>query len=62
MEVQNMEKTTAIESNRLWIAITLIIITGLIIYFVLALAIQNQFLNPPWQELASVGWVSEITL
>ena len=57
-----MEKTTAIESNRLWIAITLIIITGLIIYFVLALAIQNQFLNLPWQELASVGWVSEVTL
>jgi hypothetical protein len=59
MEAYNMNKTTAIESNRLLIAITLIVLTGIIIYLYLALATQ-QPLNLPWQELASVGWVSEV--
>jgi len=55
-----MNKTTAVESNRLLlIAITLIVLTGIIIYLYLALATQ-QPLNLPWQELASVGWVSEV--
>ena len=55
-----MNKTTAVESNRLLlIAITLIVLTGIIIYLYLALATQ-QPLNLPWQELTSVGWVSEV--
>jgi len=55
-----MNKTTAIESNRLLIAITLIVLTGIIIYLYLAVATQNQPISFPWQELASVGWVSEV--
>jgi len=55
-----MNKTTAVESNRLLIAITLIVLTGIIIYLYLAVATQNQPISFPWQELASVGWVSEV--
>ncbi len=54
-----MEKTTAIKSNRLRIAITLIVLTGIIIYLYLAMATQNQTLYLPWNETASVGWVTD---
>jgi hypothetical protein len=53
-----MNKTTAIKPNRLLILTTLIIITGILIYLTLTLANQYQLIDLPWDELASVGWVS----
>jgi hypothetical protein len=54
-----MNKITAIKPNRLLFLTTLIIITGILIYLALTLANQYQLTSLPWEELASVGWVSE---
>jgi len=51
-----------INSDKFLLATTLFCIAVVITYLILALAIQNQPLTFPWNELSSVGWVSEITL
>ena len=51
-----------INSDKLLLAITLFCIAVIITYLILALAIQNQPLTLPWNELSSVGWVSEVTM
>ena len=54
-----MNKTT-VNSDKLLLAITLFSIAVILFYLVLAVAFQNQPLVLPWNELASVGWVSEV--
>ena len=55
-----MNKIT-VNSDKLLLAITLLSIAVIITYLVLAIAIQNQPLTFPWNETASVGWVSGVT-
>ena len=49
-----------INSDKLLLTITLFSIAVILFYLVLALALQNQSLTFPWNELASVGWVSKV--
>ena len=51
-----------INSDKFLLVISLVGIAVIITYLVLAIIYQNQPLTFPWNELSSVGWVSDITL